>query len=341
MYRLRLPHNYLIFGLPLLMIATMVVLSTTAVFKENVKLFSLGVSFDLLITIPLVYFILIRRSQIPKTTLVPLLVFALIIGKYIIPGEQHYYLDLFETWGLPVIEISVLGFVIFKVHQAIRKFQLNKEDDTDFYSILKKTCNDLFPKPFVIPVVTEIAVFYYGFLNWKKRPLRRNEFQYHKESGSVSLLAVLIFLILIEAIVLHILLAMWSNTVAWILSLLGVYSLFQIFGFMRSMSKRPVVIGKDKLYLRYGIMNEAVVEIKNIEAIEISSKDIELNSETKKLSFLGTLESHNLILRLKKHNTLFGLYGRKSTFKTLVLHIDDKHRFKEQIEASVNFNADQ
>lgn len=340
MFRLRIPHNYLVFGLPLLMIAAIVVLSTTAVFKENVELFSLGVSFDLLITIPLVYFILIRKTQIPKTTLVPLLVSALIIGKYIIPGEYHYYLDLFETWGLPVLEISVLGFVIFKVHQAIRKFQLNKEDDTDFYSLLKKTCKGLFPKPFVIPVVTEIAVFYYGFLSWKKRPLRTNEFQYHKESGSISLLAVLIFLIIIETIVLHILLALWSNTVAWILSLLSAYSLIQIFGFMRSMSMRPFIIGKDKLYLRYGIMNEAVVEIKDIEAIEISSKDIELNSDTKKLSFLGSLESHNLILRMKKRNTLTGLYGRKSTFKTLVLHMDEKHRFKEQIEASANFKAD-
>lgn len=317
----------------------MVVLTTTKVFKENVELFSLGVSFDLLITIPLVYFILIRKTQIPKTTIVPLLVFALFIGKYIIPGEHHYYLDLFKRWGLPLIEISVLGFVVLKVHKAIGKFKLNKENDTDFYSILKKTCNDIFPKPFVIPVVTEIAVFYYGFLNWKKRPLRTNEFLYHKESGSVSLLAVLIFLIIIETIVLHILLAMWSNTVAWILSLLSAYSLFQIFGFMRSMSKRPVVIGQDKLYLRYGIMNEAVVKIEDIEAIEISSKDIKLNSETRKFSFLGSLESHNLILHLKKQNTLFGLYGRKSSFKTLLLHIDEKHKFKEQIEATMNINA--
>ncbi|TRO64372.1 hypothetical protein [Christiangramia sabulilitoris] len=340
MDRLRLPQNYLVFGLPLLMISAMVVLSMTATFKENVELFSIGVSFDLLITIPLVYFLLIRKTRIPKTTLVPLLVFSLIIGKYIIPGEHHYYLDLFKIWGLPVIEIFVLGFVILKVHKAIKQFNLNKENETDFYSILKKSCNELFPKPFVVPVVTEIAVFYYGFLYWKKRPIRTNEFLYHKESGSVSLLAVLIFLIIIETIVLHILLAMWSNTFAWLLSLLSAYSLIQIFGFMRSMSKRPVIIGQNKLYLRYGIMSEAVVKIEDIKAIEISSKDIELNSETRKLSFLGSLESHNLVLYLKRENTLYGLYGRKSTFKTLLLHIDEKHKFKEQIEVSVNFNAE-
>ena len=72
--------------------------------------------------------------------------------------------------------------------------------------------------------------------------------------------------------------------------------------------------------------------LKEIDSIEISSKDVELNKETRKLSFLGELESHNVIIRLKNENTLIGLYGIKKKFKVLALYIDDKNEFKNQID---------
>ncbi len=328
----RRSQNFLIFSLPLSMICALVLLTATKVFKENSEILSIGVSLDLLIIVPLVYFLLIRKTNIPKTTIVPLIFFGLLIGKYIIPKEHQYYLDLFKTWGLPVLEVFVLGFVSYKVFKAIQTYKQNNRGEADFYSVLKNTCKETFPGFAVIPVVTEIAVFYYGFLNWKDRDLQENEFSYHKESGSIPLLSIIIFLIIVETLVLHILLAMWSETVAWILTFLSLYSLIQLFGFTRSLNKRPINLDSEKLYLRYGIMSEAIIDIRDIRSIEISSRDIELNSETVKLSFLGNLESHNLILHLNKENFLTGLYGRKKTFMTIALHVDEKAKFKAQIE---------
>lgn len=45
----------------------------------------------------------------------------------------------------------------------------------------------MLPKVALIPVVTEIAVIYYGFINWKKRNLKPYEFLYHKDSGTITL----------------------------------------------------------------------------------------------------------------------------------------------------------
>ena len=78
-------------------------------------------------------------------------------------------------------------------------------------------------------------------------------------------------------------------------------------------------------------MNETTIDLSNIDTIEISSKDIELNKETRKLSFLGELESHNMVIRLKEENTLIGLYGIKRKYKNLAFHIDKKVEFKNQI----------
>jgi hypothetical protein len=186
-----------------------------------------------------------------------------------------------------------------------------------------------------VPVATEIAVFYYGFIYWKKRKLEVNEFSYHKNSGTIGLLAAIIFIVAIETVTVHILLDKWSSIAAWIFTGLSVYSGIQIFGFLKSMFKRPIAIEGNTLYLRYGIMNEATIELNNIASIEISVKEIKLDTETRKLSFLGSLEPHNIMIKLKKEDTLTGLYGFRKTFKTLLLHIDKPNEFKLKIDSQL------
>jgi glycerol-3-phosphate acyltransferase PlsY len=329
---INIQKNLIIFGIPVLIIGLMIFISKTALFRMNPDNLAIGITFDLLLTLPFIYFLLIRKTSIPKTTVAPFLILGIIICSIILPVENQQYLNLFKTWILPIVELSVLSYIIYNVRKGIRSYKQKKEHSFDFFTTLKNTCYELLPKNIVIPVVTEIAVFYYGFIYWKKRELKENEFSYHKDSGTITLLIAIIFIVAIETVVLHILLVKWSSLVAWILTFLSIYSGIQIFGFIKSMYKRPISIENKKLFLRYGIMNEATIKLKEIDSIEISSKDVELNKETRKLSFLGELESHNVIIRLKNENTLIGLYGIKKKFKVLALYIDDKNEFKNQID---------
>jgi hypothetical protein len=275
--------------------------------------------------------LLIRKTSIPKTTLVPFLIFGVIICSFILPIEHQNYLSLFKIWVLPVVELSILSFVIFNVRKGIKRFRLNKNESFDFFTTLKSTCYEILPRGIVMPVVTEMAVFYYGFLNWRKRELKNNEFTYHKDSGTIALLIVVIFIVAIETFVIHILVQRWNNTVAWILTFLSIYSAIQILGLLRSMPKRPISIENAKLYLRYGIMNETTIEFNNIESVELSSKDIVSTKGIRRLSILGELESHNLVIRLKEENILYGLYGIKREYKVLALYVDNKEEFQNQV----------
>lgn len=333
---INIQKKLLIFGIPLLIIGLMVFIAQSSLFRLNPDSLAIGITFDILLTAPFMYFLLIRKTTIPKTTIVPILIFGIIICSIILPSENQHYLNLFKTWVLPIVELSVLSFVIYNIRKGIKNYKEKKNVSFDFFTTLKNTCYEILPKNIVIPVVTEIAVFYYGFLYWKKRELKENEFSYHKDSGTISLLIAIIFIVAIETVTFHFLLLKWSHIAAWILTFLSIYSAIQIFGFLKSMSKRPISIAHNKLYLRYGIMNEATIELKEIESIEISSKDIELNKETRKLSFLGALESHNVIIRLKNENTLIGLYGIKKKFKVLALYIDNKNEFKNQIDNALH-----
>jgi len=303
----------------------------------NPNSISIGITFDLLLTVPVVYFLLIRKTKIPKTTVVPFLFIGMIVCSIILPHQNQYYLDFFKTWILPAVELAIVAYVIYKVSKAIKSYKLNKNESIDFFTTLKDTCYEILPKSMVIPVVTEIAVFYYGFIYWKKRKLNENEFSYHKDSGTISLLIAIILIVAIETVVLHSLLSKWSNIAAWILTFLSIYSGIQLFGFLKSMYKRPISIQNDKLFLRYGIMNETIIDLIDIDSIEVSSKDIELNKETRKLSFLGELENHNIVIHLKVENTLTGLYGIKRKYKNLAFHVDKKIKFKNQINKALQY----
>ena len=328
---INIQKGLVIFGIQLLLIGLMIVIAKSPIFIANKDYLAIAITFDLLLTVPLIYFLFIRKTTIPKTTVVPFLIIGIVVCSLILPIENQYYLSLFKTWILPIVELSILSFVIYNVVKAIKRYKKNKANSFDFYTTLKETCYEILPKGIVIPVVTEIAVIYYGFINWKKQILKPGEFSYHKNSGTISLLVAIIFIIGVETVVLHILLAKWSTIAAWILSILSIYSAIQLFGFLKSMLKRPISIENDTLYLRYGIMNESVVNIKTIDSIALFTKDIELNKETRKLSFLGNLEGHNVMIKLKKEHTLIGLYGIKRKFKVLVLYIDNKVEFVNQI----------
>ena len=323
-----------VFGLPLLIFGTMALLVSSPYFKSRPDLISLGVTVDLLLTAPLLYFVLIRKTRIPGTTVVPVLFAGVVLGSFILPAENQMYLDLFKTWALPVIEFSVLGFVVYKLRKAIRHFKAKKENSFDFFTTLKATCSEILPRAAVMLVATEIAVFYYGFLSWGRRQLRQYEFSYHKNSGTVSLLFALIIIVGVETFVLHSLLMKWSSTAAWIVSLLSIYTGLQLFGFLKSLFQRPISIESGKLYLRYGIMAESVIELSNIASIEMHTGEIGADKNIRKLSPLGSLESHNMIIHLKESNTLSGLYGREREYKSIAFFIDSPGSFKSVLEAA-------
>ncbi|WP_296382588.1 hypothetical protein [Winogradskyella sp.] len=331
---LNVQKSLIIFAIPLLLITSMVLLTYSSLFEANSNTLSIAITIDLLLTTPLIYFLLIRKTSILKTTIVPFIILGVIVCSLILPSENQYYLGLFKTWVLPVIEFSILSFIIYKIIKARRLYKLNTQNiSNDFFTTIKATCSEILPKVAATPFVTEIAVFYYGFINWKKRTLKPNEFSYHKDSGTIGLLIALLFLTAIETVTFHLLLSKWNTTAAWILTGISVYSGIQILGFLKSMLKRPILIEDDVIYLRYGIMNETTIHIQDIESIELSTKDIELNKTTRKLSLLGDLEGHNLVIKLKHEQTLNGLYGIKRAYKILALHVDEKYLFKSRIDS--------
>ena len=326
-------RNLLAYGVPLGLFALLIAIVQFASFKINDAL-AFGISIDLVITVPVVYLLLIRRTTVPNTTVVPMMVLGLFLGTHFLPPEEQTYLALFKTWALPIIELGVLLYVAYTFRTVARETRVRNALTVDFFTALKEACFKVLPKPVAIPFAIEVAVFYYGFVLWKRRKLQANEFTYHRSSGTGALLIVVIGIVGAETFVFHLLLARWSQLAAWIFTSLGIYSAIQLFGFLKSMTKRPISIDGNQLNLRYGMMNETAIRLDAIASVELSSKDIIIDKRTRKLSLLGPLETHNVIIRLNQENTLHGLYGTKKTYQTIAFYVDDAARFKTQVEAA-------
>ena len=319
------------FGLPLGLLAALILIVKYLPSSEASGL-NLAVTIDLLVTIPLIYFLLIRKTTIPKFTVLPMVIVGLIIGYFLLPKEGQSYLDLFKSWVLPLLELGILVAVIIKVRSIIGSFKNERSSTSDFYTALKIACHQVLPKRVAMLFATEIAVIYYGFINWKRRSINENEFTYHRKSGTPALLGGLILVIGIETLAFHFLLSIWSNTAAWIFTAISVYTALQMFGFARSLSQRPIYYDHNSLMLRYGILSEMEISLSNIEAIRLSKKNLDKNSWTRKLSPLGELESHNVLIELKTESDWVGLYGFRKQCKVIALHLDDPESFKQKIK---------
>lgn len=331
-------HNsWIVFGIPCSLFMALVVLIHITTDTITMSMLDVAITLDLVLIVPLVYFLLIRKTNIPKTTVIPVMILGMLIGYYFLPSENQFHLDLFKSWALPFIEFGVLVYIIIKVRTTIIKYKNIKGKNPDFYTTLKETCYDLLPRSAAMPFAAEIAVFYYGFVKWKTPTMEKNTFSYHKKSGTTAILIAFIFLILVETVVVHIVLQKWSFIAAWILTGLSIYSILQIWGFTKSIRLRPISVDDTHLSLKYGIHSEAQVSLSKIDNIELSRKAPPKNDLTRNLSPLGDLESHNVIIHLNDEAEIVGLYGSKKKFNILKLYVDDPTQFQSTVlDAIVN-----
>lgn len=328
---INLRQEYLALVVVLSLFSMVFLMARMPLLVDETSHLALAISIDLVLTIPLIYFLLIRKTKVPNFTSVPLMIAGLLFGFYILPEADHFFLDQFKTWALPIVELGVISLVIFKVSRLIKKYKYLGYSG-DFFEAIKTASQEILPPRVAILLSTELAVFYYGFFHWRIRKLENHEFSYHKNGGGVNLMIAIIGIVGIETFVLHKLLLGWSFWLAWIVVGLSVYTGLQIFGFLRSLSKRPIILQKESVLLRYGILSEVEIPLHQIDRIELSERSLDEDENIKYLSPFGAMEGHNCIVYLKSEIDMRGLYGFKKSFKSLAFFVDEKVTFVESLK---------
>ena len=134
------------------------------------KTLSIALTIDLLLVVPFIYFLFIRKTNVPKTTVVPVMIIGLILGSIFLPTQNQTYLDYFKSWVLPVIEITVFLYISFTVRKAIKEYKKLNSSDLDVYTALKSVCSTIVPQKLVASLAMELAILHYAFISWRSKP---------------------------------------------------------------------------------------------------------------------------------------------------------------------------
>ncbi len=322
-------HNFII--IPAFMILVLIYLLKSSHYSPFL---ANSIALDFLIIIPSTYFLLIRKTNINKITIVSVFVLGLVLSSLFIPKEHQEVVSFAKNYMLPILEIGVVSYLFYKARRVYLEFKKERSNQ-DFSDAIKMACKEILPARVAHFLATEIAVIYYAFFSWKSVKLKSNDYSYHKEGTYNGTFLGIILVLIVETFVLHMILTKMNVGIAvhFIIGILGGYTLLQIVALFKSISKRPIYYDKEnrKIILRFGFIGQADINIENIEKIELSSKDFE-GENSNHFSFLGSFCTHNTIMYFKEPIEYEFFYGIKRKTKVLGLIIDKKTEFSSILE---------
>lgn len=321
------------YGLPILVILSSVLVATSSLTKTNPEVTAL-LAYDLVILSPLFYFLLIRKRKISNLTVIPVIIIGIVLANILLPENQHGHLNLVKIIAFSVIEIYLIFTILRKAYLLSISIKTNAQATDDAYTIIKKSCIASFGNnAFIKFLITEMAAVYYGLITWKKKILIENEFTNYKDNGTLPLLCGLIFVMGIETGALHVLIAKWSSIVAWILTVLSIYTIFLVFSHIKALSRRPSIINDNFIFLKNGLVASIEIDIVHIRNVELFANE-NLNPD----GLVGNLgpskesKNHNVVIYFSEMQTVEKFYGQTQECDTLLFYIDNKHNFVQKLK---------
>ncbi len=317
----------------LLSVAAAIVLIGQSSLAAAHPLVASAVTIDLIFTVPIAYFFLIRKTSLPKITVAPVFFLCVLVATAVVPTDGRSLLDTVVKFGVPLVELIVLGYLGFRLFRTRRNFIANALPGRDLMERLRDAfAQELKPAIVAGAAAFEVGTFTYAFLKWR-RPA--SGFTYHKLNSPVLLMLVFLFLLAAETVVVHILLAMISETAAWIATALSAYFAIQIIAHLKALMLRPILLTNNELLIRCGILGDAAIRLNNIEKIERSSQSQNADWPEIIITPLGQLSQPNVSIHLIEPATVYGVYGIERRVSRISFSVDEPERFISELGRSV------
>jgi len=309
------PYPTRLFALIALTIVTVCVLITRHA-SANIDVAAWGVTFDLTLTIPLVwYFVVVRGGAAKPVTLIPVFVVCVALAAVVVPrGEQQFLHDLrYLSAPLEIVTLVLLGRRLARVRDvdgAIRAM-FGQSRVADFVS-------------------AEVSILWYALFSWRTRP-EEHGFTVHKRNGWGTIVVCILAMIGFESIGMHLLVQMWSTKAAWIVTALDLYGALWLIGDYHALRLRPTYAAGGVLHLRYGLRWSAEIPLDDIEAVD----DVRGESEWKRQGILkmAMLDEPKYLVRLRRPITVNGLAGIRRTIHAVAILPDDIEAFEHTVPA--------
>lgn len=318
--------------LPFIVSLTAVYLAQSDILIQNPEL-SLYITIDLLITAPILWLLLTRKKGFHFTTAIPFFVGGLLAANYFLPLEHQTWLYWAERTLFPLIEISALTYIFTQLRKTVKAFKVERAGDPDFFKAISVATSKIFGDTKVAKMISfEVSVIYYGFLSLRNRAtLGDSSFTYYRKNGILSVYIAFMLLVIAETAVTHILLMRWSVVIANIATFGSLYAVLQLWAHTRAVILRPILVEEGYLKMKNGIAGDFEIPLGKIKQIELTKRLPKDMEGVQKIGFLGSLETHNVVLHLSEEIDIIGLYGVRKKGHTILFYVDDTEAFENAI----------
>jgi|GEM_PF-1871820 len=314
------------------------VISQQAFFHQGRQLLAWGVAADVMLIVPLLYYVLIYKTGKQSKTPLYLLVYLGALYCYFILPEDVDPVKLYYPYyrylliaAVIIAEIYLLYFIV-TILKKIRQRSLYGENKI-------RALLMLLPMPWKIKTVikSEFLSWYFAFYGRRKpdTALPENSFSYHVRSGAPSLSVCLVIVILVEAPFSHFLIEQVSPTLSWVKTILSLYSCVGFLGFAFAMAHKPVRIKSNSLLLQTSLLWRIEVPFHNIDAISGLSWQQQEAAEYKRRN-ISFMAAPSLELKLKEPQTLYGPFGIKCQAKVIWFDLDKGSAFVARLKARLS-----
>jgi len=304
-----------LFALTALTIVTICfVITRTRLGASNLDVAAWGVTFDLTLTIPLVYYLTVVRTGAARAvTLAPVFVGCMMLAAFVVPrGQQQFLHDLrFVSVPLEIVTIILIAKRLVRVR--------------DVETATRELFGDTRLAAFV---AAEVGILWYALFCWRKKP-QESGFTVHERSGWVSIVACILTLLIAESIGMHLLVQMWSPIAAWVVTSLDLYGMLWLIGDYHALRLRPSFAENGVLHVRHGLRWSAEIALDNIDSVD----DIREESEWKRKGVLklAMLDEPRILVRLREPVVAHGLAGFRRTIDAVAVLPDDLDAFHRTI----------
>jgi hypothetical protein len=310
---LRTPALFAVFALTLIAACAAIVRSRA--FAESPDVAAWGITFDLTITIPLLYwFFVVRTGKARPITLGPVFVGGSMLAAALLPASQQQFLRQLA----PVAELVLLAALVRRIVIARR----TRSTSSDPYERIAAAARALAGEGRVAEAIgSEVAVSFYALFAWRMKP-ERCGITFHERNGWGTLLVCTYVVIAAEGIGMHLLLRMWHPYAAWAWTCLDLWAALWLLGDYHGLRLRHTFFDDDALHLRYGLRWSATIPRPLIASIE----EVREESQWKRKDVLkvAILDDPRWLITLREPVVVRGLAGLRKTVTAIAMLPDQE-----------------
>ncbi len=238
-------------------------------FVRNPDVAAWGITFDLTITLPLLYwFFVVRVGKARPLTIAPVFLIGSSLATWLLPASQQQFVRDLGRVIAPAAELLLVGAIVRRVVIARR----NPNTSTDPYERIAAAARTLAGAGRIADVIaSEVSIFWYAIFGWRMKPseTRGRVLTFHERNGWSTILVCIFVVIAAEGVGMHLLLLKtWSAYAAWAWTCMDLWAAMWLLGDYHALRLRRTFLDDDALHLRYGLRWSAVIPRENIASIE-------------------------------------------------------------------------